>query len=31
MTLCQKLLLRGKLLESDDIIQGEQQIEEVGV
>jgi Transcriptional regulator len=27
MTLCQKLLLRGKVLESDDIIQGEQQIQ----
>jgi len=27
MTLCQKLVLRGKLLESDDIIQGEQQIQ----
>lgn len=26
MTLCQKLLLRGKVLESDDIIQGEEQI-----
>lgn len=29
MTLCQKLLLRGRMLESDDIIQGEQQIQMV--
>jgi len=27
MTLCQKVVLRGKMLESDDIIKGEQQIQ----